>query len=128
MSTRSYVVYRWGNFPHPAPAPNEGTPLDEWIGHHTADAFFKIKEAIQAGNDDEAITVLARSITRAALIGKHLTVRVDEPEQVAWAWTCEGMSGWALGHLKPTPENTPKFHERKTIVRPLTFLPFPPEG
>lgn len=40
---------------------------------------------------------------------------------VAWAWKSDGMTGWALGHCKPTPENTHKFHERNTVVRPLVF-------
>lgn len=38
---------------------------------------------------------------------------------VAWGWACSGMKGMALGHLKPTPENTHKFFERNTQVFPL---------
>lgn len=31
------------------------------------------------------------------------------------------MKGWALGNVKPTPENTHEFHERNTVVRGLCF-------
>lgn len=45
----------------------------------------------------------------------------ERGEAVAWAWKSDGMTGWALGHCKPTPDNTHKFHERNTVVRPLVF-------
>lgn len=58
---------------------------------------------------------------------KQVMVRADDlrlaleasGEPVAWAWHSDGMTGWALGHIKPTPENTHEFHERNTVVRPL---------
>lgn len=47
----------------------------------------------------------------------------DHTGIVAWGWHCTGMKGMALGHLKPTPENTHKFHERNTVVFPLVVKP-----
>lgn len=49
------------------------------------------------------------------------TVEPVQKEPVAWAWKCDGMKGWALGHVKPTPENTYQFFDRNTVVRPLVF-------
>lgn len=54
-------------------------------------------------------------------ITRHLSQPAERGEPVAWAWKSDGMTGWALGHCKPTPDNTHKFHERNTIVRPLVF-------
>jgi hypothetical protein len=47
----------------------------------------------------------------------------DHSGIMAWGWTCTGMRGMALGHLKPTPQNTHKFEERNTQVFPLVVKP-----
>lgn len=51
---------------------------------------------------------------------------MDLPELtgiVAWGWTCDGLKGMALGHLKPTAENTHQFIERNVQVFPLVVKP-----
>lgn len=46
-------------------------------------------------------------------------VKPTRPPIMAWAWRCDGMKGWALGHLKPTPETIKDFHKKGYQVKAL---------
>lgn len=56
------------------------------------------------------------------IVAHHRAVALDEAT-CAYGWRSEGMQGMALGHSPPTPENSYKFHERKTVVLPLMIVP-----
>lgn len=129
MNDVDFVIY----YPSPQNAldvkdqPNGGVSADLWLNRQTEElaCLLDLDMTVALVVHHEKIR---QFLGRALFTGKFHMARYDGADVAAWAWRSDGMTGWALGHLKPTPENTHKFHERNTEVQPLAFLPYPQEA